>query len=152
MLNNLPMYLLNNNLKRSQNQLKKQVLKLENSLSAETKSSGRKELPEVMVLSSILIYLWILLTVYAASLQDLFTASYVSAPAVVPGWQNDLPYGMGFGLQYYPNAIVSCALGISNSVTSMLILAWYLEMLNFMHMLTACSSISKHCKGKSIWS
>ncbi|XWS70809.1 hypothetical protein CRYUN_Cryun03dG0081000 [Craigia yunnanensis] len=55
-------------------------------LSAETKSSGRKELPE-----------------------DLFTASYVSAPAAVPGLQNGLPYGTGFGLQYYPNAMHAAA-------------------------------------------
>ncbi|XVE63579.1 hypothetical protein DITRI_Ditri07aG0031200 [Diplodiscus trichospermus] len=55
-------------------------------LSTETKSTGRKELPE-----------------------DLFTASYVSAPAAVPGWQNCLPHGMGFGLQYYPNAMHAAA-------------------------------------------
>ncbi|XVE71591.1 hypothetical protein DITRI_Ditri10aG0163900 [Diplodiscus trichospermus] len=51
-------------------------------LSAETKSSGRKELSE-----------------------DLFTASHVSAPAAVQGWQNGLPYGTGFGLRHYPNAM-----------------------------------------------
>ncbi|KAK8991229.1 hypothetical protein V6N11_062248 [Hibiscus sabdariffa] len=49
---------------------------------AETKSNERKELP-----------------------QDLFTASYGSAPAAFPSWQNALPHGMGFGLQYYPNAM-----------------------------------------------
>ncbi|XVE98507.1 hypothetical protein REPUB_Repub03eG0112500 [Reevesia pubescens] len=55
-------------------------------LSAETKSSGRKELPE-----------------------DLFTASYVSAPAAVPAWQNGLPHGTGYGLQHYPNAMHAAA-------------------------------------------
>ena len=45
------------------------------------------------------------------SLQDLFTANYVSAPAAVPGWQNGLPHGMGFGLQCNPNGMVSCAIG-----------------------------------------
>ncbi|KAL4283194.1 hypothetical protein GQ457_16G004810 [Hibiscus cannabinus] len=49
---------------------------------AETKSNERKELP-----------------------QDLFTASYGSAPTAFPSWQNALPHGMGFGLQYYPNAM-----------------------------------------------
>ncbi|GMI97611.1 hypothetical protein like AT4G32630 [Hibiscus trionum] len=49
---------------------------------AETKSNERKELP-----------------------QDLFTASYGSAPAAFPCWQNAQPHGMGFGLQYYPNAM-----------------------------------------------
>ncbi|XP_052488179.1 probable ADP-ribosylation factor GTPase-activating protein AGD14 isoform X2 [Gossypium raimondii] len=53
-------------------------------VSAETMSSGRKELP-----------------------QDLFMASYGSAPAAVPCWQNGLPHGMGFGLQYYPNAMTA---------------------------------------------
>ncbi|XVE95444.1 hypothetical protein REPUB_Repub02eG0097800 [Reevesia pubescens] len=33
-----------------------------------------------------------------SSLQDLFTAGYVSAHATVSGWQNDLPLGTGFGL------------------------------------------------------
>ncbi|EOY31345.1 ArfGap/RecO-like zinc finger domain-containing protein, putative [Theobroma cacao] len=56
------------------------------SLSAETKSSGRKELPE-----------------------DLFTTSYASAPAAVPGWQYGLQHGMGFGMQYYPNAVHAAA-------------------------------------------
>ncbi|XP_022731390.1 uncharacterized protein LOC111285942 isoform X3 [Durio zibethinus] len=55
-------------------------------LSAETKSTGRKELPE-----------------------DLFTASYMSAPAAVLGWQNGPPHGTGFGLQYYPNAMHDAA-------------------------------------------
>ncbi|TYI76142.1 hypothetical protein E1A91_D06G055700v1 [Gossypium mustelinum] len=55
-------------------------------VSAETMSSGRKELP-----------------------QDLFMASYGSAPAAVPCWQNGLPHGMGFGLQYYPNAMHTAA-------------------------------------------
>ncbi|XP_012451970.1 probable ADP-ribosylation factor GTPase-activating protein AGD14 isoform X3 [Gossypium raimondii] len=55
-------------------------------VSAETMSSGRKELP-----------------------QDLFMASYGSAPAAVPCWQNGLPHGMGFGLQYYPNAMQTAA-------------------------------------------
>ena len=45
------------------------------------------------------------------SLQDLFTANYGSAPAAVPGWQNGLSHGMGFGLQCNPNGMVSCALG-----------------------------------------
>ncbi|KAE8735435.1 Enhancer of polycomb-like transcription factor protein, putative isoform 1 [Hibiscus syriacus] len=49
---------------------------------AETKPNKRKELP-----------------------QDLFTASYGLAPAAFPSWQNALPYGMGYGLQYYPNAM-----------------------------------------------
>ncbi|KAE8726249.1 hypothetical protein F3Y22_tig00007179pilonHSYRG00049 [Hibiscus syriacus] len=49
---------------------------------AETKSNKRKELP-----------------------QDLFAAGYGSAPGAFPSWQNALPYGMGFGLQYYPNAM-----------------------------------------------
>ncbi|KAK8695254.1 hypothetical protein V6N13_000421 [Hibiscus sabdariffa] len=74
---------------------------------AETKSNERKELP-----------------------QDLFTASYGSAPAAFPSWQNALPHGMGFGLQYYPNAMVSCALGTFNSVTATLVLACMLEILN----------------------
>ncbi|GMI94585.1 hypothetical protein like AT4G32630 [Hibiscus trionum] len=52
-------------------------------LSAETKSGGRRELP-----------------------QDLFSANYGSSPTAVPGWQNDLPHG---GLQFYPNAKVSSA-------------------------------------------
>ncbi|GMI81171.1 NSP (nuclear shuttle protein)-interacting GTPase [Hibiscus trionum] len=46
-------------------------------LSAETKSGGRRELP-----------------------QDLFSANYGSSPTAVPGWQTDLPHG---GLQFYPN-------------------------------------------------
>ncbi|OMO52328.1 Arf GTPase activating protein [Corchorus capsularis] len=49
----------------------------------ETKSSGRNELPE-----------------------DLFASSYASAAAGIPGWQTGVPHGMGFGLQYYPNAMV----------------------------------------------
>ncbi|KAE8705910.1 Enhancer of polycomb-like transcription factor protein, putative isoform 1 [Hibiscus syriacus] len=53
---------------------------------AETKSNERKELP-----------------------QDLFTASYGLAPAAFPSWQNALPYGMGYGLQYYPNAMHAAA-------------------------------------------
>ncbi|XWS73047.1 hypothetical protein CRYUN_Cryun02cG0092100 [Craigia yunnanensis] len=56
-------------------------------LSAETTPSGRKELPE-----------------------DLFTASYVSAPVAIPGWQNGLPYGTGFSLQYYHNSMHAAAL------------------------------------------
>ncbi|KAH1057438.1 hypothetical protein J1N35_035503 [Gossypium stocksii] len=32
-------------------------------------------------------------------------ASYGSAPAAFPCWQNGLPHGMGFGLQYYHNAM-----------------------------------------------
>ncbi|KAA3476808.1 putative ADP-ribosylation factor GTPase-activating protein AGD14 [Gossypium australe] len=55
-------------------------------VSAETMSSGRKELP-----------------------QDLFMASNGSAPAAFPCWQNGLPHGMGFGLQYYPNAMHTAA-------------------------------------------
>ncbi|XVF47941.1 hypothetical protein PTKIN_Ptkin03bG0150000 [Pterospermum kingtungense] len=55
-------------------------------LSTETKSTGRKELPE-----------------------DLFTASYASAPAAVPGWQNGPPYGTRYGLQYNPNAMHAAA-------------------------------------------
>ncbi|GLU10239.1 hypothetical protein SLE2022_270580 [Rubroshorea leprosula] len=47
-------------------------------LSAESESSGRKELPA-----------------------DLFTASHSSVPAAVPGWQTSLPHGM----QYYPRAM-----------------------------------------------
>ncbi|KAF2304516.1 hypothetical protein GH714_032873 [Hevea brasiliensis] len=50
-------------------------------LPVETKSIGRKELPA-----------------------DLFTASYSPATGSIPGWQSALPYGMGFGMQYYPNA------------------------------------------------
>ncbi|GMY17806.1 probable ADP-ribosylation factor GTPase-activating protein AGD14 [Fagus crenata] len=49
-------------------------------LPEEAKSIGRKELPV-----------------------DLFTLSYSTVPAPVPGWQNGSPYGMGFNMQYYPN-------------------------------------------------
>ncbi|KAK8679209.1 hypothetical protein V6N13_144673 [Hibiscus sabdariffa] len=55
-------------------------------LSAETKSGGRRELP-----------------------QDLFSASYGSSPTAVPGWQTDPPHGAGFGLQFYPNATPAAA-------------------------------------------
>ncbi|XP_042988987.1 probable ADP-ribosylation factor GTPase-activating protein AGD14 isoform X3 [Carya illinoinensis] len=48
-------------------------------LSVET--NGRKELPA-----------------------DLFTASYTTITAPVASWQNGSPYGMGFSMQYYPNA------------------------------------------------
>ncbi|OMO80489.1 Arf GTPase activating protein [Corchorus olitorius] len=40
---------------------------------------------------------------------DLFASSYASAPAGIPGWQTGLPHGMGFGLQYYPNAMHAAA-------------------------------------------
>ncbi|RDX70618.1 putative ADP-ribosylation factor GTPase-activating protein AGD14, partial [Mucuna pruriens] len=53
----------------------------------ETKSSGRKELPE-----------------------DLFTSGYSSAPAPHAGWQNVQPHGMGYGMQYYHNAVPPAAL------------------------------------------
>uniref|UniRef100_A0A5B7AP74 Putative ADP-ribosylation factor GTPase-activating protein AGD14 isoform X1 n=1 Tax=Davidia involucrata TaxID=16924 RepID=A0A5B7AP74_DAVIN len=43
----------------------------------EVRPSGRKELP-----------------------QDLFTATYSSAPVPVPGWQTGFPYGFGFPMQY----------------------------------------------------
>ncbi|XP_057985920.1 uncharacterized protein LOC110641656 isoform X3 [Hevea brasiliensis] len=36
--------------------------------------------------------------------KELFTASYSPATGSIPGWQSALPYGMGFGMQYYPNA------------------------------------------------
>ncbi|XP_041020854.1 probable ADP-ribosylation factor GTPase-activating protein AGD14 isoform X1 [Juglans microcarpa x Juglans regia] len=51
-------------------------------LSVETQSNGRKELPA-----------------------DLFTAAYAAVAAPVAGWQNGSPYGMGFGMHYYPNAM-----------------------------------------------
>ncbi|KAL1300955.1 uncharacterized protein LOC107614533 isoform X2 [Arachis ipaensis] len=50
----------------------------------ENRSTGRMELPE-----------------------DLFSSSYLSGPPTpLSGWQNDQPqhHGMGYGLQYYPNA------------------------------------------------
>lgn len=83
-------------------------------LSAETKPSGRMELPEVIFyLQLSQIFMKSLNNIYVSSLQDLFTASYVPAPATaVPSWQNGLPYGTGFGLQYYPNAMVYSALRI----------------------------------------
>ncbi|KAJ1438210.1 putative ADP-ribosylation factor GTPase-activating [Sesbania bispinosa] len=56
----------------------------------ETKSIGRKELPE-----------------------DLFTASYLSGPATLAGWQNVQPHAMGYGMQYYPNAVTPSALPIA---------------------------------------
>ncbi|KAK9029596.1 hypothetical protein V6N11_026706 [Hibiscus sabdariffa] len=40
------------------------------------------------------------------------TGALPTASAAFPGWQNALPHGTGFGLQYYPNAMVSCALGL----------------------------------------
>lgn len=51
-------------------------------LPLETKSGGRRELP-----------------------MDLFTASYSRGPVSIPGWQSASPYGMGFNMQYYPNAV-----------------------------------------------
>ncbi|KAG6643866.1 probable ADP-ribosylation factor GTPase-activating protein AGD14 isoform X1 [Carya illinoinensis] len=51
-------------------------------LSVETQSNGRKELPA-----------------------DLFTTTYTGVAAPVAGWQNGSPYGMGIGMQYYPNAM-----------------------------------------------
>ncbi|XP_020537129.1 probable ADP-ribosylation factor GTPase-activating protein AGD14 isoform X2 [Jatropha curcas] len=48
----------------------------------ETKSIGRKELP-----------------------MNLFTASYSPVPGSIPGWQNALPYGTGYNMQYYPNPV-----------------------------------------------
>uniref|UniRef100_A0A2K2A7Q5 Arf-GAP domain-containing protein n=1 Tax=Populus trichocarpa TaxID=3694 RepID=A0A2K2A7Q5_POPTR len=51
-------------------------------LPSETKSSGRKELPA-----------------------DLFTGTYSPAPDPIPGCQICPPYGMGFNMQYYPNAM-----------------------------------------------
>ncbi|KAH8482673.1 hypothetical protein H0E87_029940 [Populus deltoides] len=49
-------------------------------LASETKSGGRKELPV-----------------------DLFTTT-IPTPGPIPGWQISPPYGMGFNMQYYPNA------------------------------------------------
>ncbi|KAJ6862385.1 ADP-ribosylation factor GTPase-activating protein AGD14 [Populus alba x Populus x berolinensis] len=49
-------------------------------LASETKSGGRMELPV-----------------------DLFTAT-IPTPGPIPGWQIPPPYGMGFNMQYYPNA------------------------------------------------
>ncbi|QHO32282.1 uncharacterized protein [Arachis hypogaea] len=54
------------------------------SSTVENRSTGRMELPE-----------------------DLFSSSYLSGPPTpLSGWQNDQPqhHGMGYGLQYYPNA------------------------------------------------
>ncbi|XP_022637946.1 mucin-5AC-like [Vigna radiata var. radiata] len=59
----------------------------------ETKASGRQEIPE-----------------------NLFTPSYLSRPAPLPNWQNVQPSGMGYGLQYYHNALPPSAL--SNSPMS----------------------------------
>ncbi|TKY58195.1 ADP-ribosylation factor GTPase-activating protein AGD14 [Spatholobus suberectus] len=56
----------------------------------ETRSSERKELPE-----------------------DLFTSSYSSCPAPLAGWQNVQPHGMGYGMQYYHNAMPPSALPIA---------------------------------------
>ncbi|KAJ6435010.1 hypothetical protein OIU84_000283 [Salix udensis] len=47
---------------------------------SETKSSGRTELP-----------------------LDLFTTTFPT-PGPIPGWHISPPYGMGFNMQYYPNA------------------------------------------------
>ncbi|KAJ4846206.1 hypothetical protein Tsubulata_034733 [Turnera subulata] len=49
---------------------------------ARTTVSGRKELPA-----------------------DLFTTPYLPAPGQVAGWQSGPSYGMGFGMQHYPNAM-----------------------------------------------
>ncbi|KEH39813.1 ArfGap/RecO-like zinc finger protein, putative [Medicago truncatula] len=53
----------------------------------ETKSSGRMELPE-----------------------DLFSTRYLSGPAAHAGWQNLQHHVMGYGMQYYPNAMPPPAL------------------------------------------
>lgn len=52
--------------------------------------------------------------------QDLFTASYSPAPGPIPAWQTGQPYGMGFGMQYYPNAMVSYAPRWSSGISSVL--------------------------------
>ncbi|XP_061359577.1 uncharacterized protein LOC133303650 [Gastrolobium bilobum] len=54
----------------------------------ETRSSGRKELPE-----------------------DLFTSRYICSPAPHAGWQNVQHHGMGYGMQY-PNAVPPSAFPI----------------------------------------
>ncbi|GAV92235.1 ArfGap domain-containing protein, partial [Cephalotus follicularis] len=51
-------------------------------LQVDTKSSGRKELPE-----------------------DIFTANYPSVSAPFQGWQTHPAHGMGFGMQRYPNTM-----------------------------------------------
>ncbi|XP_027941008.1 probable ADP-ribosylation factor GTPase-activating protein AGD14 [Vigna unguiculata] len=60
----------------------------------ENKASGRHEIPE-----------------------NLFTPSYLSGQAPLPNWQNVQPSGMGYGMQYYHNAVPPSA--ISNSPMSM---------------------------------
>ncbi|KAJ7966091.1 Arf GTPase activating protein [Quillaja saponaria] len=63
--------------------------------SVETKSSARKELPV-----------------------DLFTLSYLPAPAPVAVWQNVQPHGMGFNMQYYPDAVPTQAFPVSAKATN----------------------------------
>ncbi|KAK7377283.1 hypothetical protein VNO80_02705 [Phaseolus coccineus] len=56
----------------------------------ETRASGRQELPE-----------------------NLFTSSYLSGRAPLPNWQNVQPHGMGYGVQYYHNAVPPTAISSS---------------------------------------
>ncbi|MCH99498.1 putative ADP-ribosylation factor GTPase-activating protein AGD14, partial [Trifolium medium] len=37
--------------------------------------------------------------------EDLFTTRYFSGPPPHPGWQNLQSHVMGYGMQYYPNAV-----------------------------------------------
>lgn len=78
--------------------------------SSEAKPSGRKELPEVIIINiNSCLFLMLLTLLLSNYLQDLFMALYppAPAPAPVPGWQTGPHLGMIHGLQY-PNAAV-CA-------------------------------------------
>lgn len=76
----------------------------------EVQSSGRKELPEVIVLMLLSIYgdpsniASVLLILHCV--QDLFAATYPSFHGAVPGWQTGPPRGMGFAMQYSNTAVV----------------------------------------------
>ncbi|CAK7353450.1 unnamed protein product [Dovyalis caffra] len=59
-------------------------------LPSETNSSGRKELPMVVAL----LYM------------DLFSGTYSPPPGPIPGWQICPPYGTGFNMQHYRNAML----------------------------------------------
>lgn len=54
-------------------------------------------------------------------LQDLFTLTYPSYQAAVPGWQAGPPHGMHYGMQQYNNPMVQFFYLIYESIMNMTI-------------------------------
>lgn len=77
----------------------------------DVKSSGRMELPEVIVSYGLWLISYLFITcefvVNSVFFQDLFTVSYPAFRAPVPGWQTGQPGSMGFPMQYNTTVVYS---------------------------------------------